>query len=190
MIKDKAGKVDVSFLVGLINEEEWTTLHEERVMDMCQAFGVSLNMEPDEIRDLMTVGLIHDIGKIFVPKSIVNKPGVLSPYEYEEMKRHPVHGYHLLMPTEYRHLAPSVLHHHEHFDGNGYPDGLSGEDIPLYARIVAIVDAYDAMTSHRPYAAAMSKSKALQELIDHSGKQFDPELVALFEQEIITVIPE
>jgi putative two-component system response regulator len=125
--------------------------------------------------------LLHDIGKIGVPEALLSKPGPLTPDEWVVLRRHPEIGERICRPLGLSHsFAPVVRHHHERWDGGGYPDGLRHRAIPVGARIVAIADAYDAMTHDRPYRKAFAVSHALEELRDQSGRQFDPELVEPF----------
>ncbi len=125
--------------------------------------------------------LLHDIGKIGIPDAILRKPCGLDPAEWQVMKNHPTIGYNVLKRIKFlEDAAQIVLHHHEAFDGNGYPDGLSGENIPLGARIFNIADAIDAITSDRPYKKALSFENAVSELLKHSGQQFDPAIISVF----------
>lgn len=127
--------------------------------------------------------LLHDIGKIGIPDAILRKPGNLTAAEWQIMKNHPVIGYNLLRRIKFLETsAQIVLHHHEAYDGSGYPDGLGGENIPLGARIFNVADAIDAITSDRPYQKALPLATAAIELKRHSGRQFDPEIVAVFEK--------
>jgi HD-GYP domain-containing protein (c-di-GMP phosphodiesterase class II) len=122
--------------------------------------------------------LLHDVGKIGVPDLILQKSGRLTEEEYTVIKRHPVLGVEIIAPV--KELAPAlpvVRHHHERFDGKGYPDGLRGEDIPLLARIVSVADAFDSMIRARPYGYGISRKAALQEIEENSGTQFDPRIV-------------
>jgi HD-GYP domain-containing protein (c-di-GMP phosphodiesterase class II) len=126
-------------------------------------------------------GEFHDIGKLKIPSDIVNKTSALTGEEYEIMKQHPVIGEALLRPIKcLRPILPAVRHHHERWDGRGYPDGIAGIEIPIEARIVGLVDSFDAMISNRPYRKALSIPEAVSELIKNSGTQFDPELVKVF----------
>ena len=145
------------------------------------ALAEALNLEPLEISRLETCALLHDIGKINIGDEILNKWGKLTAEEWEAVKAHSQLG--ATIVSHAHQLAPCIaciLHHHERYDGGGYPKGLKGEDIPLYARILAIADAFAAMTSTRPYAEALSKREALEEMKRGAGKQFDPKLVEVF----------
>ena len=133
-----------------------------------------------------TVGLLHDIGKIGIEESILNKPGRLTEEEMTQMKKHPEIGYRILSSVnDMAEMANYVLAHHERIDGKGYPKGLKGMEIPLQARIIAIADAYDAMTSHRSYRTAMSEKQAINELLRSAGTQLDSYLVDVFVNRVI-----
>lgn len=129
-------------------------------------------------------GLFHDIGKIGIPDSILLKPARLTDEEYELMKNHPEMSVQLLKPLEgvefFARMLPGIRHHHEWFDGRGYPHGLNGEDIPFESRLVLIADTYDAMTADRAYRKGRAPEVAYKELVDYSGRQFDPQLVKIF----------
>ncbi len=126
--------------------------------------------------------LLHDVGKIVVPSSILNKPGPLTTEEWATMKRHPQAGVHLLREIEFPwDIRPMVRHHHEHWDGSGYPDGLVGDDIPLSARILCLADVFDALTSSRSYRAGLTRAHALSVMGEDCGKIFDPTLFELLE---------
>jgi HD-GYP domain-containing protein (c-di-GMP phosphodiesterase class II) len=144
------------------------------------ALRVGLKMSlPSEQLDALTLGaLLHDVGKIGIPDRILHKPGRLTDEEYEIIKRHPALGARMVAPVkELAPAVPAVRYHHERFDGKGYPDGLRGEDIPLAARIVSVVDAYDSMLRERPYGYGISREAALEEIENNSGVQFDPGVV-------------
>ncbi|WP_233067572.1 HD-GYP domain-containing protein [Sphaerochaeta sp. S2] len=126
-------------------------------------------------------GLLHDIGKIGVPESILNKPGTLSESEWEVIKRHPETGFRILSASnEFTDISSAILEHHEHWDGSGYPRGISGESISLQAKIITVVDAFDAMTSSRSYKYPMSIKKAMLELERCAGTHFEPSIVRVF----------
>jgi len=155
--------------------------HSKRVRELAINIAKGLNLSQHQLDDIATLGLLHDIGKIIVSDEILEKPGRLTEEEYDEIKKHPAIGYRMLTATnEFAGIAEGVLCHHERWDGNGYPKGIKGEEIPIESRIIAIADAYDAMTSSRPYRIdGMSLEKARQELINNAGIQFDPAIVAL-----------
>ena len=155
--------------------------HSKRVACLCESFGKVLGMSVAEIMELKNIAWLHDIGKIGVNELVLNKPGALDEDERKEIMRHPEIGYRIIgsINNTY-HINEVVLSHHERWDGKGYPRGLKGEEIPYMARIVGIVDAYDAMTSDRVYRKAMSIDKALDEIRRGSGTQFDPNLASKF----------
>jgi HD-GYP domain-containing protein (c-di-GMP phosphodiesterase class II) len=140
-----------------------------------------MGMTKQDIEQLTLISNLHDIGKIAIDDKILNKPGKLTEEEWRVMKRHPETGYRILASSpDYIEIAEDILSHHEKYDGTGYPRGLKGEKIPIRARIIAIADAYDAMTSDRPYRKKLDHAVAIQELIDNKGSQFDPKLVDIF----------
>ena len=152
--------------------------HSERVSYLCGLIGRALNLPSSEVRELIDAGRLHDIGKITIDSLILDKPGSLEPEEWEEIRLHPEVSYKILSSVNaYAPLAETVLVHHEHFDGKGYPKGLQGEAIPLAARILAVADAVDAMTYGRSYKKAISLDAAGRELQRCAGKQFDPHIV-------------
>ncbi len=162
-------------------KDEYSEAHSTRVSQMCKLMGKSLGMNKQQIHLLEMISKLHDIGKIAIPDEILNKPGKLSEEEWTIIKRHPETGYRILSTLpEYMEISEDILSHHERYDGKGYPRGLQGEDIPIRARIISIVDAFDAMTSDRPYRKKMSDSDAIDELISNKGTQFDPKLVDVF----------
>ncbi|MDM7461223.1 MAG: response regulator [bacterium] len=170
-----------ALLAALDTRDTETEGHSERVAAYTMAMARRLNLPPRELTDIERGALLHDIGKIGVPDSILYKPEPLTPEEWEIMRQHPVIGYRMCMKVDaLRPAAPIVLHHHERWDGQGYPYGLAGEAIPLGARIFAIADTLDAMTSDRPYRQARSFAEAREEIVRCSGTQFDPEMVKLF----------
>jgi diguanylate cyclase (GGDEF)-like protein/PAS domain S-box-containing protein len=160
--------------------------HSNRVSSICQAIASKLNLDKDAVNQMKIAGLIHDIGKIGIDEKILNKPGNLTDDERSEIERHPEIGWRLLSSTyEFTELAQFVLNHHEKWDGSGYPNGLRGEAIQLGARIIAIADAYDAMTSDRSYRKGLSKEEAIKELTRCSGSQFDPNIVEVFVNQVL-----
>jgi putative nucleotidyltransferase with HDIG domain len=159
--------------------------HSRRVGYLCKQIATALGLGQENINELQTAGLMHDIGKISVSEDVLNKDSSLSDSEWSEIKRHPEIGYNILRSvTEYASLAEYVLAHHERWDGKGYPKGLKGELIPLQARIIGLADSYDMMTSERPYGIRLSREEAVKEIIECSGKQFDPELVKVFIEKV------
>jgi putative nucleotidyltransferase with HDIG domain len=163
----------------------WTAGHSKRVTKYSLMLADEIGWQKEKLEELRIAGLLHDIGKIGVPGSILNKEGKLSEEEYSIIKRHPEDGTQILSKIRIlRPYIPIVRHHHEWFDGNGYPDGLSGAEIPLGARIMAIADAYDAMTADRPYRQGCPQDEAVLRLIQAAGTQFDPELVSSFKRAI------
>jgi putative two-component system response regulator len=162
-------------------KDSYTEAHTERVAAGARLLGARAGLTGRDLVDLYRGGMIHDIGKIGVPDAILRKPGKLDPEEWEIMRRHPVIGEQIARPLRSAaNLLAIIRHHHENFDGTGYPDGLAGSDIPLVARITAVSDAYDAMVSERPYRRGLPVEKAIGILTDGSGTQWDPELVPLF----------
>jgi putative two-component system response regulator len=160
-------------------KDECTRDHSVRVAALAVALAEAYGVRDAEfIRTLRMAALVHDIGKIGVPEAILAKPGPLTKAEFDEIKKHPVTGEMILRPI-FRDgdLLAIVRHHHESWNGNGYPDGLTGEEIPIGARIVAVADTYDALTSLRPYRSARSSTEALAILSDGSGKQWDARIV-------------
>jgi diguanylate cyclase (GGDEF)-like protein len=155
--------------------------HSERVSLICTKIGSEIKMSKEEISMLKAISNLHDIGKIAIDEAILNKPGKLDDHEWEAIKRHPEIGYRILTASaEYKDIAEDILSHHERYDGKGYPRGLSGEDIPIRARIISIADAYDAMISERPYRKPMSHEQAMDEIRRCRGTQFDPAIADVF----------
>jgi len=160
--------------------------HSHRVSKLCESMGRALGLHEDEIKELKTVGLLHDIGKIAISENILNKKGKLTNEEWEEIKRHPEIGYRILSTVnDMSEMAEYVLIHHEKWNGTGYPKGLKGEQILLKSRIISIADAYDAMISERAYRNALSEEAAIEQLKINAGIQFDPELVKVFIEKVL-----
>ena len=165
----------------LFEKSNREAMHSNRVSILCQSVASSMKFSKDAVKQMRIAGLIHDIGKIGVDENILNKPGRLTLEERRDIQRHPEIGWKILSSTtEFSELAQFVLNHHENWDGTGYPNGLTGEAIPLEARIISVVDSYDAMTSERSYKTGMSKEDAIVELKRCSGTQFDPDIVEVF----------
>lgn len=155
--------------------------HSERVAEYCLLIGNQLNLDGVDLADLRYAASLHDIGKIGVSRNIVNKMGKLSDEEIEAMRLHSVIGIRILEKIEgLRGALPMIKHHHERWDGVGYPDKLSGEDIPLGSRIIAVAETFDILTSEVPWRQGMSAIEALEELKRCSGTQFDPAVVDAF----------
>jgi HD-GYP domain-containing protein (c-di-GMP phosphodiesterase class II) len=152
--------------------------HSKRVATIAEMIGEAIGLSRNELADLRAACLVHDIGKVGIPNSLLTKPGKPTDEEWRVITKHCAEGARIVgCVRELAPLAPVILHHHEWYDGTGYPEGLKGEDIPLGARIIGIADAYDTMTTPRPYGEVMSQEEALEELRRCSGTQFDPELV-------------
>ncbi|HSB38055.1 MAG TPA: HD domain-containing phosphohydrolase [Gaiellaceae bacterium] len=155
-----------------------TSEHTEEVVRLAVAVAAELDLELEAVRNVELGAVLHDIGKVRVPEAILNKPGPLTGEEWEVMRTHPEVGERILRPIRsLEAILPIVRHHHERWDGSGYPDGLAGRAIPLGARIVAVCDAYRAMTEDRPYRKALEEAEARRELSDGAGAQFDPDCV-------------
>jgi putative nucleotidyltransferase with HDIG domain len=161
--------------------DSYTHGHSARVAQLSLLLGKQIGLPKEDLRDLEVACLFHDVGKIKTPDSILLKPGKLNEAESKEMRQHVVHGASILSkaPPLFKYI-PSTRHHHEWHNGKGYPDGLVGDDIPLFAAIISIADAFDAMTSDRPYRKALFEEEALRQIARMSGTQFCPDLVAIF----------
>ncbi len=175
------GKTICTIVKTLNEKNRREEQHSQRVSVLSRALGEAMGLDERQQRDLKTMGLLHDVGKIAIDENILNKTGSLTAEEYAEMKRHPEIGYRILSSVnDLAELAEYVLAHHERWDGTGYPKGLKGEEIPYLSRIITVVDAYDAMTRERAYRRAMPDDYAVQELKTHAGTQFDPAIVKVF----------
>ena len=162
--------------------DQETMGHTQRVVTLAVSLGTSLGLGPEDLLHLQWGAYVHDLGKIGVPDAVLRKPGPLSPDEWRLMQRHPEQGFNLLQRLFFLSRSLDVVrYHHERFDGGGYPLGLKGDEIPLLARIFAVADAFDAMTNDRPYRHALPTEDAMVELRRHSGRQFDPRVVAALE---------
>jgi HD-GYP domain-containing protein (c-di-GMP phosphodiesterase class II) len=160
--------------------DPYTQAHAGRIRDTAMALAVAMQLSREERRAVKLGSILHDVGKIGISDTILLKPGALTEQEWAVMRSHPQIGERMLQGIDFLSCAlPIVRHHHERWDGSGYPDGVDGGDIPVGARIVAVCDAFDAMTSDRPYRPAMSLEAACEELLRGSGRQFDPDCAAL-----------
>lgn len=186
LLRRRVEEATLSMLRGMVRSLEardpYTALHSERVAAIAQDVGRALGLKEAELDTLVLGARLHDIGKVGVRDEVLLKPGKLTPAEWEEMRLHPELGLRILHPMlpYLGSIEGIVLHHHERWDGAGYPKGLKGEEIPLLARIVAVADAYEAMTSDRPYRKGLSPEEAAGVIRKGAGKQFDPEVARAF----------
>jgi putative nucleotidyltransferase with HDIG domain len=172
-----------SFAVAVETEDAPAGEHCERVAANARTLGEAVGLGQRELEELYWAGLLHDIGKVTVPREILRKPGGLTLEEYLVMRRHARLGANLLASVEsFKGVAEGVGAHHERWDGSGYPGGLRGEQIPLFGRILAVVDVFEALSSDRPYRKALSREETLSEMRRSAGSQFDPTLVELYER--------
>ena len=187
-VETQARKIRASFLgaitalaYALEAKDTYTSGHSQRVAEISVAIAKELGLPQHSVERIRQAGLIHDIGKIGVRESVLNKPDRLTDEEFQHVKYHCEMGEHILTPiVEDEEILKMVRHHHEHYNGTGYPDGLKYEHIPLGARILAVADTYDAMTSKRPYREAMSDETACAEIERGKHTQFDPEVADAF----------
>jgi putative nucleotidyltransferase with HDIG domain len=168
-------------LLGLANaleaKDPYTRGHSERVGQWSRRLAATLGLPRAEVESVAQAGLLHDIGKIGVPEAVLGKRGPLEAGEWVQMRQHPLIGAQIIAPFEFLAGVEAIRHHHERWDGSGYPDGLAGEAIPLGARIVAVADVYDALTSTRPYRSAMTAEEAQEYLLAEAGRTLDQRLV-------------
>jgi len=187
-VAEQAKKIRSSFLSAITSlayaleaKDKYTSGHSQRVADFSMAIAKEMGLKQESIEKIKLAGLVHDIGKIGVMESVLNKPGRLTEEEYKHVQKHPEIGERILAPVANTdEILKLVRSHHERYDGTGYPDGLKGIQIPLCARILAIADAYEAMTSERPYREAMSDKEAQAKVERGAGSQFDPEVSDVF----------
>jgi putative nucleotidyltransferase with HDIG domain len=159
-------------------KDPYTKGHSERVAATSVVLAQELNLSDQDIENIEYTALLHDIGKIGIEDSILGKKGSLTSQEFDKIKEHTIMGANIIEPVDFlKNSYWAIYHHHEKYNGQGYPDGIKSEDIPILARIIAVADAYDAMSSDRPYRKKLDKDKILKELKDQSGKQFDPKVV-------------
>jgi diguanylate cyclase (GGDEF)-like protein len=187
IMKPEVRKKTINAIMGaLCQKSEAEKIHAERVCYYCQRIAAEMNMSEKELEEIKWISHLHDIGKVTISKEILEKKGELAPEEWEIIKKHPETGYHIINTApEMVGIATAILSHHERWDGKGYPKGLIGEEIPIFARIMAVGASYDTILSERAYKKAKTKSEALQELQNHAGTQFDPQIVSLFVNRVV-----
>ena len=185
---DSAEQVIFSLAAAVEAKDKYTEKHTHRVAETARRVGMKLGLPDRALDALYRGGIIHDIGKIGVPDAILLKPGPLAGDELRTMRAHTTVGESIVRPLRSgANLLPIIRNHHEHFDGDGYPDGLAGRAIPRLARIVAVCDAYDALVTDRPYRKARTVEEAISTLTDGAGKQWDPEVVEALVGELSTI---
>ena len=178
-----------TILSTLYEKDENSEIHSRSVSRLSERLAKAYGLNRIDVMKVKTAGLLHDIGKIIIPVTILKKVGSLTKEEYDYMKTHSEIGFRILNSTaEMREISDIVLNHHERWDGKGYPRGIQVDKIPIESRIIAIADAYDAMTSERTYREIISEKEALKEILDNAGTQFDPELVKVFEYNFNEII--
>ncbi len=178
--KLKDGIID-SLLELLTIHDEFASNHSQNVADLAKKFAKYMGMNEKFITNIYYAGIVHDIGKILIPKTFINKEESLDEKEFEVFRQHPTYAYKALSKVGMsKEVSESIKSHHERWDGKGYPDGLRGDDIPFMARMLSIIDAYDAMTSDRPFRSHYSDRLALEEIFSNAGTQFDPYLASEF----------
>jgi putative two-component system response regulator len=200
LVEEKAGELretliilketyldSVKALAGAIDAKDpYTRGHSDRVRKMSMRIGMKMGLNEEKLENLAFGALLHDIGKIGIRDKVLQKKEQLSPEEYQYVQQHPLIGVSIVEGIDFfKDKISMIRNHHEHFDGSGYPDGLIGEGIPLEARIIAVPDAFDAMTSVRPHRRAMSPDDVLAEMEKWKGKQFDPQILGIFINEKI-----
>lgn len=169
--------------VALDERDKYTHGHARRVTTISLQIATAMRFGFHEMEILRLSGILHDIGKIGIPDTVLLKPGKLSREEFALIQEHPEKGRRILSQIRNElidKIADIIRYHHERYDGKGYPDGISGKDIPLFSRIIAVADSYDAMTSDRPYRKGMDKKIAIGKIRNGAGTQFDPEIVSIF----------
>ncbi len=180
-VKDLYRNTILALAEAVDAKDPYTRGHSDRVSKYAEKIGKRLNLSPIDMDKLIFSAILHDIGKIGIPDSILKKKTKLTKEEYKIIKTHPIEGEKITRTIPYlKDVSKIIRHHHERIDGKGYPDGLKGEEIPLFSRIIAICDSYDAMTSDRPYRKGLSKEEAIEELKKYKGTQFDERFTEIF----------
>ncbi|WP_273702669.1 HD-GYP domain-containing protein [Thermoanaerobacter sp. A7A] len=170
-----------ALISALEAKDVYTQGHSQRVCKLVTQIVYKMGIEGKKAEDIITAAKLHDIGKIGIRDEVLNKPGKLTDQEFAEIMDHPVMSYEIINKMKVmENIAKIIRHHHEKYDGKGYPDGLKGEKIPLGSRIIAVADAFDAMTSKRPYRDSFTMAQAIEELKKNAGTQFDPKIVDAF----------
>jgi putative two-component system response regulator len=184
-VRNEPERVFFALAAAAETKDAYTKAHPKRVANIAVHLGMRLGLRESDLLALYRGGLTHDIGKIFVSEAILRKPGPLNAEEERQMREHVVIGERIVrhLPSA-ADLLPILRHHHERFDGGGYPDGLCGHKIPLLARIVSVSDAHDALSSDRPYRARLDQSQATETLMRGAGQQWDRELISLLLSEL------
>jgi len=187
-LQDSLGRVEETYIstlqaisAAIDSNDTYANGHAARVAEYAVKIAKGLGFSPTQMEKLRDAALLHDIGRIWIPDHILRKEGPLTPEEMATVKSHPVLGAEILSEIpSLQDKIPAILHHHERYDGKGYPHGLKGWEIPLEARILAVADAFDAMTSDRPYRSARLLRESLEEIYEGAGRQFDPKVVEGF----------
>ena len=180
-LEDMFLQTTLSMVNALDAKSPWSKGHSERTEKYAEKIARAMGLEERSIKNLMIASLLHDIGKIGTYDSLLEKEKTLTEEELDIIRQHPEHGVKILGGIrQLKGILPTIKHHHEHYDGKGYPSGLKAEQIPLWARILHVADSYDAMTADRPYRKALGEADAIRELKENSGTQFDPGVVDVF----------
>ena len=181
VLDSMAEETVLSFVHAIQAMDGSTAVDSQKVAEYAVAIARELNLPPERVEQVRRAAPLHDVGKLAVPKEVLNKPGPLDPHEWELIRRHPVESERIVgRISVLRARLPALRHHHERVDGRGYPDGVRGRELPLEARIITVADAYDAMTSRRAYREPLSQKEAVEQLLQNAGSQFDPQVVDAF----------
>jgi len=190
-LKDQNVQTVEALAAAIDAKDPYTRGHSERVAEIAEKIAKAMRLKDADVEMIRYAGLLHDIGKIGVTDKILQKTGRLSEEEFSMIKHHPTVGAEMVKPVQFLDKVLSAIrHHHEQYGGGGYPDGLKGEEIPLWARILCVADAWDAMTVDRVYRRNLGREKAIQQLIEGKGVQFDPHVVDVFLDHVVDSLPE